>query len=145
MKKWIRTFYENDVIRYLFFGGCTTLVNLVSFRLLRMAGIGLNIANLISIILAVLFTYVVNSRFVFKDEVHTLTEHLRPFGKFIAARAFSMLVELGGVWLLVEKLHMPEMGGKLVTQVIVIVLNYIFSKFFVFTSGKHNSTGGDVS
>ena len=136
MKKWIIAFFDNDVIRYLFFGGCTTLVNLVAFRLFRLIGIGLNTANLFSIILAILFAYVVNSRFVFKDDVHTLRDHIRPFGKFIAARAFSMVVELGGVWLLVERLGMREMAGKLVTQFIVIVLNYIFSKFFVFTSGN---------
>ena len=47
-----------------------------------------------------------------------------------------MVVEVGGVWLLVEILRMNEMAGKLLTQVIVLVMNYIFSKFFVFTTGK---------
>lgn len=47
-----------------------------------------------------------------------------------------MVVEVGGVWLLVEILYMNEMMGKFLTQVIVLVMNYIFSKFFVFTTGK---------
>ena len=65
MKKWILKFYENDVIRYIFWGGCTTLVNLVSFYIMRELGIILMAANVVSIILAILFAYVVNSRFVF--------------------------------------------------------------------------------
>ena len=61
MKKWILKFYENDVIRYIFWGGCTTLVNLLSFYIMRAMGIPLMSANIISIILAILFAYVVNS------------------------------------------------------------------------------------
>ena len=41
MKKWILKFYENDVIRYIFWGGCTTLVNLLSFYIMRAMGIPL--------------------------------------------------------------------------------------------------------
>ena len=74
--------YENDVIRYIFWGGCTTLVNLVSFYIMRdCMGIPLMAANIISIILAILFAYVVNSRFVFHDSCETLKDHIRPFAE----------------------------------------------------------------
>ncbi len=136
MKALIKKLYENDVVRYIFFGGCTTLVNLVSFFLFRKLGIPLNPANIASIILAILFAYIVNSKYVFQDKCETLKAHIRPFCKFISARLVSMAVEVRGVWLLVELLHMNEMAGKLFTQVIVLVMNYIFSKFFVFTTGK---------
>lgn len=136
MKALIKKLYENDVVRYIFFGGCTTLVNLVSFFLFRKLGIPLNPANIASIILAILFAYVVNSKYVFQDKCENLKAHICPFCKFISARLVSMVVEVGGVWLLVEILHMNEMMGKFLTQVIVLVMNYIFSKFFVFTTGK---------
>ena len=136
MKALIKKLYENDVVRYIFFGGCTTLVNLVSFFLFRKLGIPLNPANIASIILAILFAYVVNSKYVFQDKCENLKAPIRPFCKFISARLVSMVVEVGGVWLLVEILRMNEMAGKLLTQVIVLVMNYIFSKFFVFTTGK---------
>jgi putative flippase GtrA len=132
----IKRFYANSVIRYIFWGGCTTMVNLVSFFVLRKFGIQLIIANIISIILAILFAYVVNSRFVFMDKREGLREHFQPFCKFVSARLVSMVVEVGGVWLLVEQMRLPDMAGKLATQVIVLVLNYIFSKFFVFTKPK---------
>ena len=118
LKDMILRFYQNDVIRYVFFGGCTTLV------------------NLISIITAILFAYVVNSRFVFQDKCETLRDHFRPFCKFISARLVTMVIEVGGVWLLVEVCKMNDMVGKFITQFIVLALNYIFSKFFVFTTGK---------
>ncbi|MDO4648510.1 MAG: GtrA family protein [Eubacteriales bacterium] len=128
--------YHNDVIRYIFFGGCTTLVNLISFYILRRLNVNLNIANLISIVLAILFAYVVNSRFVFQDHCETLKDHLAPFCKFISARGATMIIELLGVWLFVECLHWGDMIGKFITQFVVLVLNYVFSKFFVFTTGK---------
>ena len=141
MKEKIKQLYENSVIRYVFFGGCTTLVNLVSFYLLRKLHVQLQVANVISIILAILFAYVVNSRFVFQDKASTLQEHAKSFLKFVGARLTTMVIEVGGVWLLVEKLGLNDMVGKFFTQFIVLVLNYIFSKFFVFTTGKTAGEG----
>ena len=139
MKQLIKKLYASSVVRYVFFGGCTTLVNLISFYVLRKLRVGLNIANVISIILAILFAYVVNSRFVFQDKCETLADHIRPFCKFISARLMTMVIEVGGVWLLVAQLGMNDMVGKFATQFIVLILNYVFSKFFVFTTGKKNS------
>ena len=139
MKQLIKKLYASSVVRYVFFGGCTTRVNLISFYVLRKLRVGLNIANVISIILAILFAYVVNSRFVFQDKCQTLADHIRPFCKFISARLMTMVIEVGGVWLLVAKLGMNDMVGKFATQFIVLILNYVFSKFFVFTTGKKNS------
>jgi len=55
IRKMIARLYGNDVVRYVFFGGCTTLVNLVSFYVLRKCGLQLTVANIISIIAAILF------------------------------------------------------------------------------------------
>lgn len=136
MKEQIKKLYHSEVIRYIFFGGCTTLVNLVVFYGLRKLGMGLNISNVISIIAAILFAYVVNSLFVFHDNCKNVKDHLLSFGKFISARLVTMVVEVGGVWLLVEVLDLQDMVGKVLTQFIVVALNYVFSKFFVFTTGK---------
>ena len=140
MKNLILKMYENDVIRYIFCGGCTTLVNLVSFYLMRIAGLPLMAANIISIILAILFAYVVNSRFVFHDSCETLKDHIQPFVKFISARLVTMVIEVGGVWLLAVVMGFHDMVAKFCTQFLVLVLNYIFSKFLIFTTGK--KTGG---
>lgn len=140
MKKLIKNLYENSVVRYVFFGGCTTLLNMASFYVLRKLHVNLNLANIISIILAILFAYVVNSVFVFQDHCETLAAHIRPFCRFISARLVTMAVEVGGVWLLVEVLSMNDMAGKFVIQIIVMIINYVFSKFFVFTTGKRHDS-----
>lgn len=141
MKKWILKLYGNDVIRYIFWGGCTTLVNLISFYIMRLWEIPLMSANVVSIILAILFAYVVNSRFVFHDRCETLKDHVRPFLKFVSARLVTMIIEVGGVWLLAEVMGLQDMFAKFCTQFIVLALNYIFSKFIIFTTGK--KTGGN--
>ena len=116
MKQWIRKMYESSVIRYIFFGGCTTMVNLVSFFILRKLKVELNIANIISIILAILFAYVVNSKYVFQDKCETLKDHVQPFCKFVSARLITMVIEVGGVWLLVSVMGLNDMIGKFLTQ-----------------------------
>ena len=137
IKDLVLRLYGNDVVRYIFFGGCTTLVNLVCFYIFwNICHVNLNIANVISIVVAIIFAYVVNSKYVFQDKCETLKDHIQPFCKFVSARLLTMVIEVGGVLLLVEVMGMNGMVGKFCTQFIVLALNYIFSKFFVFTTGK---------
>ena len=137
IKDLVLRLYGNDVVRYIFFGGCTTLVNLVCFYIFwNICHVNLNIANVISIVVAIIFAYVVNSKYVFQDKCETLRDHIQPFCKFISARLVTMVIEVGGVWLLVSVMGMNDMIGKFLTQFIVLILNYIFSKYFVFTTGK---------
>lgn len=64
LKELIIKCWNNDVLRYIFFGGCTTLVNLVCYYTLRLTTpINMNVANTISVFLSILFAYFVNSRF----------------------------------------------------------------------------------
>ena len=132
----VKKLFANDVVRYVFFGGCTTVVNLVSFFILRQVGVQRDFANVISIILAILCAYVVNSKYVYHDKCDTLKDHIQPFLKFISARLVTMVIEVFGVWFFAEIMHMNDMVGKLITQFVVMALNYIFSKFLVFTSGR---------
>ena len=112
MREFVLKCYRNSVIRYVFFGGCTTMVNLITFYLFR---------------------------YVFQEPCHGFREHLISGGKFFGARAVTMLLELGGVWHLVEYLQLPDMLGKFLVQFLVLILNYLFSRFFVFTRGKTKS------
>ena len=128
IKDLVLRLYGNDVV---------TLVNLVCFYIFwNICHVNLNIANVISIVVAIIFAYVVNSKYVFQDKCETLKDHIQPFCKFVSARLLTMVIEVGGVWLLVEVMGMNGMVGKFCTQFIVLALNYIFSKFFVFTTGK---------
>lgn len=126
--------WNNAVLRYIFIGGCTTLVNLVCYYVLRMTtNLNLNVANVISVAAAILFAYFANSSVVFRSEASTFKEKFGEFVKFISARLSTMVIEVGGVWLMADVMKMNDYIAKFVIQFIVLVLNYFLSKFFVFS------------
>lgn len=95
-----------------------------------------NIANLISIVLSIYFAYFTNSRFVFESRANTFKLRFNEFSKFVSARISTMLVEVGGVWLLVSVVRMNDLVSKILITVLVLVLNYLLSKFLVFENKK---------
>ena len=126
--------WNNPVMKYIFFGGCATLVNLGMYYILRLTtGLSVNTANTISICIAILFAYVTNSTWVFESKAVGFKEKIQEFLKFISARLITMVVEVGGVWLMVDFLHINDYLSKFVIQFIVLALNYVFSKFLIFT------------
>jgi putative flippase GtrA len=126
--------WNNSVLKYIFFGGCATLVNLGSYYLLRLlTPLDLNLANMISVCIAILFAYFTNSRFVFESKASGWNERFGEFVKFVSARILTMIVEVGGVWLMADILKMNDYLAKFLIQFIVLVLNYVFSKFLIFT------------
>ncbi len=124
--------YENQAVRYIFFGVCTTMVNLISYGILRkMVHCNILPANIISITLSIIFAFFVNSRFVFHSQAKGWKENLGEFVSFFTARLGTMGIEAGGVvWL--AWLGIPDMLSKIATQFLVLLLNYVFSKFLVF-------------
>ena len=133
MTNWIKKLFQNQAIRYIFFGGCTTLVNLISYAIFRhFLGIDITIANFLSISLSILFAYVVNKIFVFESRTRGIRELLVEAGQFIGMRLSTMFIEIFGVVILCCVFGVPDMIGKLLIQVVVLVLNYVLSKCFVF-------------
>ena len=123
----------SEGMRYLFIGGCTTVVNLLVFRVLcRAAHLNVNVSNIISIIISILFAYVTNKLVVFRSHCGSFGELAAECARFVGARMSTMAIEVGGVFLLYQVLHQGEMVAKLATQVIVIVGNYFISRFIVF-------------
>lgn len=142
MMEKLRSLLTGEILRYGLIGGCTTVVNLVSFWVLchwtalGQSDGGITAANVISIILAILFAYVTNKTFVFHSQTNGLSDLLREFAAFVGGRLATMALEVGGVWLMVSVLRQNPMLGKLLTQGFVIVGNYFISKFLVFRGGK---------
>lgn len=124
---------HSEAIRYIIIGGCTTLVNLVVYTFLcKWVHLDVNISNIISVIVAILFAYVTNKIFVFQSHCHSYRELYFEFCKFVGARLITMVIEVGGVFLLYELIGQDELWAKLETQVIVLIGNYVISKFLVF-------------
>ena len=135
MIKKIMDLYDNyqEMVNYIFFGGLTTLVNIVVFFLLD-TGLGWPylIANAIAIVVSILFAYVTNKIWVFQSKTENFQETFYEFTKFIGFRLLSGLADMATMWVLVDLLIIDSSISKLLTQFIVVVLNYVFSKFFIF-------------
>ena len=128
---------HKEVLLYLLFGGLTTLVSILSFALFA-EGLGMNVlwANVLSWILAVSFAYVTNRTWVFADKADTGAGILREIVSFFGGRIATLLVEEAILYIFITKLALPAMPVKIAAQVIVIVLNYVISKLFVFRKKK---------
>lgn len=136
IRKIIKKVLTKEVILYIVFGVITTVVNIGSFYIMNtLLKWDKNIANLIAIILAVLFAYITNKDLVFHSEAETIKEKLSEFLKFMAGRAFTMIVEFIGGWLLFQT-PIPEMISKLLVTVVIIILNFFISKFFAFKKSE---------
>lgn len=133
LQKILQKFLSREVIMYIIFGVLTTLVNLViSFVLVGAFKIDGSIASAIGIIASILFAYFTNRKWVFNSQAKSFKEKINEFWKFIAGRLVTMVIEQGGVMILYGALNMPFTPVKLSLTIIVIILNYIFSKFFAF-------------
>ncbi len=133
-EKILKLYYRyRELIDYAFFGGLTTVVNIVVFFILDT---GFNwpylIANAIAIILSILFAYITNKIWVFKSDTQNARETFLEFFRFLGFRLISGLADMLTMWVLVDLLTVDTSLSKLATQFIVVVLNYVFSKFFIF-------------
>ncbi|MGM9680514.1 MAG: GtrA family protein [Eubacteriales bacterium] len=124
--------YKEQIL-YLVFGGFTTLVSMGSYWICtEKAGLSITLSYWISWILAVLFAFVTNKLFVFDSKKTSEKKTVFELLTFFACRIFTGLFANGFLKLTVDMLHWHNMLMKLISSVIEVVLNYIFSKLIVF-------------
>ena len=108
-------------------------VSLVSYYLLRNAfHMYYQTANVLSWIFAVVFAYVTNKKFVFRSKYAGMKKTLLEAGSFFSARLASLAAEVLSMYFFVQICGINDNIVKLINQVLVMVLNYILSKFWVF-------------
>ena len=132
-------FKHKEIINYLLFGGLTTVVSWGTYSLfVKAIGMSVGVGNVLSWICAVLFAFVPNKLFVFESKTWQPATALREFVSFIGARLATGVIEWFGVpYFSTHGLTHPLFGvkgllAKVVVSIVVIILNYIFSKFLVF-------------
>ncbi len=133
-----RKFLTIEVVLYIFFGVLTTIVNIGVFSILvsLFKNLDENIANIIAIVLAVLFAYFTNKDLVFASQASNFKEKFQEFVKFMIGRAFTMVVEILGFYLLFNMLNWNKFISKCLITILVIILNFFISKFFAFKTKK---------
>lgn len=122
-----------EILLYLVFGGVTTLVNygvyVICGHVFHMDVVP---ANIIAWVLAVIVAYVTNKLWVFESKSWNIRIVGKEFGEFVLARLATLVIETILLWIFVDKLHVNDLIMKIITNVIVVILNYIFSKFIIF-------------
>lgn len=145
-----------EIVDYLFWGVMTTLVSFITYSLFVLIfsealgenacvelfgmsfSISITLANILSWICAVAFAFVTNKLFVFKSKSFVFSVAFPELTKFLSARILTGVLEMAGVPLLVSLgLGMTIFGiegavAKIIVTVAVIILNYVFSKLFIF-------------
>lgn len=124
-----------EIINYLIFGVLTTLISLATYYALTFTVLNadkafeLQIANVVSWIASVTFAYFTNRSFVFESKEKL---SLKEAFSFYMSRVSTLLLDMGLMYLLVTVLSFNDKLVKIIVQVVVIVLNYVLSKFIVF-------------
>lgn len=127
-----------EVINYLIFGVLSTIVNFVSYYIFaRLIGIDEVISSGMSWFCSVLFAYITNKIFVFDSKTESKKDLLKECISFVLARIVSgILCDVGTFALMVKVLKINDIVSKIVTQVMVVIVNYVFSKFIIFKRKK---------
>lgn len=140
-----------ELIVYGIFGVGTTLVNFLTYKLFNVL-LGVEyylVSNIIAWFISVVFAYVTNKLFVFESKTWKVKVVAKEVTSFFAARIFSFVVEEAGLFLLVDICGMKDfafeicgftvsgnMISKVALAVVVVVMNYFFSKFVIFRKKK---------
>ena len=139
---WYRKHQEG--LRYLIFGALTTIVNIIVYIIFAkgiLRGIGnedirVNISEIVAFIAGVIFAYITNKKYVFKSETKNIKELIREMVSFTGCRIFTEIISIlmmnMAVWFNINDVIM-----KVVANIVVIILNFVFSKLIIF-KGKKN-------
>lgn len=120
---------HQELVDYLIIGVLTTIVSIISYYIFRVFIDNYIVCTIISWIISVIFAYITNRIIVFKSKDNNI---IKEFISFIVSRLLSLGIEIISMAFLVDLLSINDRISKIIVQIIVIVLNYIFSKLFVF-------------
>ena len=124
---------NTDLVSYLFVGVATTVVNYVVYYIAtRLLSMGVMPGTWTAWVVAVAFGYVANKAFVFHTHCDSVLSLLREAGSFFAMRLVSLGMETVLMYLTVTVLGLNDLVMKLIVNIVVIILNYVFSKLFIF-------------
>ena len=128
-------FYKKhrEILLYLFFGGLTFIISVTTYVFFDVT-CELNelLANIFSWIIAVLFAYITNRNYVFKVLETDIKMVLRQMWDFFGARILTLILEEFIIYIFITCMNYNTIMIKVIAQIIVILTNYILSKWYVF-------------
>lgn len=131
-----KKFVNRETISYLIFGVLTTLVDWLVYPVLRWFGYSVAVSTAGAWAAAVLFAFVTNKLFVFQSYTFRPAALFKEFVSFVSCRMLSGLFTIAAMVFIVDVMGWNEWIGKVAVSAISLVLNYIFSKLFIFRKPK---------
>lgn len=137
-KKLIDTFLNKEVINYLIFGVLTTIVNIAVYYVMTWGKTGaletseMLVANFVAWVAGVVFAYITNKLFVFESKTDTMKAFFKELGSFVWFRVLSLILDMVVMFVTVDVMKLNDKVMKIVSNVLVVIANYIFSKMFIF-------------
>ena len=127
-----------ELLWYIFFGICTTLINIISFYLLDKIGINVYLNNFIALIISVLFAFITNKLYVFRSKSMKKNIFIKEIISFFFFRILSLGIDMIGMYICISLINLNKLLSKIIINIIVIISNYIFSKMFIFKKKLNN-------
>ena len=124
---------KNEIILYIIFGILTTLINIISYALFtRVIMLDTYISNIMAWILSVLFAYLTNRKYVFKIDNNNTSKKIKELFSFYGLRIVSLIIDMFIMYILINLINIDDLISKIITNIFVIVVNYLFSKYLIF-------------
>lgn len=133
----------DEIINYLIFGVLTTLVTIITYAIFTntflssKSALDIQIANVLSWIIAVTFAYLTNRKYVFKSKAQG-SKRIKEIINFFLARISSLIVEMLFMYVTVTVLSYNDFICKIIAQAIVIIFNYVCSKLIIFKKEENH-------
>lgn len=122
-----------QIILYLIFGGLTTLINIITFYICNdLLIIEYKLSNIIAWILSVIFAFFTNKIIVFNSKNKDKNQITYEVISFLVARLLSLIFDMVLMIFMIDVLKLDELITKILVNIFVVIINYIFSKFIIF-------------
>ena len=131
---WYNKYKEG--LLYLFFGACSTFINIFTFFICRQFKLSIYVSNIIAWIVAVIFSFITNKLIVFGSKNMDKKVVIKETVGFFIARVISLGIDMGLIHLMIDVMKIHEIISKVISNIVVIIVNYLFSKLFIFKKEK---------
>lgn len=146
-KKFFRMIFFSEIFLYIYIGGLTTIINIlswnISFNLINKFIVSDNIAwkvaEAIAFVIAIIFAFFADKLVVFKSYSFKPEKVFTELGIFIGARLLTELINVGLMVLIIDINKQAPLTGKIIASIVVIIVNYLFSKFIIFRKNKKSN------
>ena len=128
-----------ELVLYGICGALSTVLDIGIFWLLaNLFNVQYLVANAIAWILAVIFSFLTNKYYVFESKSFKKDVWIREATEFFGARGMACFIDMGGMYLQVSIFEVNKNYAKLIVTIVVIIINYILSKYWIFKKQKHD-------